>query len=118
MGKNNSYSGSGEYLKASLTIDAEVLVYELKPERINEFRQFYGKTIRPWLAENNVPETNAWIAGNYLIVVALLFMPPWIGDGGIAGLDQFLEVSEPVHMEELRSLTLSPPTTAASYPET
>lgn len=118
MGDKTHHHESGGYQKTSLTIEVEVLAYELNPNSMNGFKRFYDETIRPWLAKNRVPETYAWIVGNYLIVVALQFMPPWIGKDGIPGLEQFLKQQEPVHMQPLRELTLSPETAAAGYAET
>lgn len=108
--KTNSKS-SGDYQTANLTIGLEVVFYKLKADRMKDFKLFYNEKIRAWLKRNRVAHANAWIVGDYLVVVSSLNMPPWdvpADKGGIDGLGQYLAHPEPIPMQELDKFTLSP----------
>lgn len=106
-----NYTESGDYQKASLALGLELVLYKLNRDCLEKFKHFYNTQIRDWLQENSVGHANAWIVGDYLVVVSSMNMPPWdapVDKGGIKGLGPFLAHSEPIPMQELDKFTLSP----------
>ena len=105
-----TYTESGDYQKASITLGLEIVLYKLNPDYLEKFKRFYNTEIRHWLQENSVGHANAWIVGDYLVVVSSTNMPPWdapVDKGGIKGLGPFLAHPKPIPMQELDRFTLS-----------
>jgi len=67
----------------------KLLAYALKPERKDEFVQFFEKEITLWLRKKNIT-ARSWIAGNVLFSL-VSDTTAWTGNGGIARLEQFIE---------------------------
>lgn len=103
---------SGGHREASLTIELVVLVYQLKAERIQDFKIFYDKEIRAWFAENYVAHANSWIVGDRLFVVSSSPMRPW---SSIPGLKEYVEQIEPVPAQALPKYHISAPLSTGSY---
>jgi hypothetical protein len=116
MVQNSNYGHAGDRKAASLSIGLELLAYALKPERKADFDSFYDKNIMAWLDQNNIARANAWIVGDYLIILSSPKMRPWSGVGGIPHLDEYLLHTEPVPIHELNVFTLSPRTAKREYP--
>lgn len=112
MYEKTNHDETGGHLVASLTIELLVLVYELKAERIDEFKHFYDTEIKAWLAHNYVAHANSWIVGHYLFVVSSSPMRPW---STIPGLKEYVKQVEPVPAHALPRYHISAPASAGSY---
>jgi hypothetical protein len=76
-------------VSAPQTQNMQLLTYALNPARKEEFTDFFAKNVKPWLEQRNIT-ARSWIAGNFLFAL-VSDVRPWIGRGGIANLENFVE---------------------------
>lgn len=84
--KGGQYRTTTEYKKPApvlqMSTDLVFLAYDLKPEMVAEFREFYEKNIERWMRRRHVRHAHGYMIGSTFVVLASIQADvPWILNG-------------------------------------
>jgi|SRR5215469_2851924 len=83
-------------IRQTACLGAELLIYEINPERRTECLDFLNRKVGPWLKEVGVKQVRAALIGTHLVVLVAPASPPWETEANTGGrLEGFRDLLKP-----------------------